>query len=78
MSALSQMSTVLLHCPDIASAACVKGFIDILSSSATNSPDLTQSKQGTVLLAHSPLSFIQDQDYKALLEVPASFLTHLM
>ena len=68
------MSTVLLHCPDIASASCVKNLIDILFSSATDSPDLTQSKQGMVLVAHSPLSFIQDQDYQALLDVPASFL----
>ena len=76
MSALSQMSAVVIHCPDITSVPCKNRLMDALFSSATGSLYLLQShfKQGMVPVEHSPLSLVQDQDYEALLAGTSSFL----
>ena len=73
MSALYQISTMVIQCPDITSAPCVKHLIDALFSSLTDSL-LGHSKEGMVLMAHSPLSIIKAQIPVALLADASSFV----
>ena len=57
------MSTVVVQCPTITSASCVKDLMDALFS-----------KKGMVLVAHSPRSLIQDQVHEDLPAGTSSFL----
>ena len=76
MCALSQMSTVVIQCPDIASAPCVKDLMHALFSSPIISlhHPMSRYKEGMVLVAHSPLSLIQDNVHETLLAGASSFL----